>query len=172
MWFVSAPASLEAESSFPASIHPLPWSETGGVTKAGYAANMGAMRKLKDLSAFRGSSSHKSMRDVLYHPPLVIGDPGFRYLLRGEARHDCGKTSWDADFNAKGQVLLRNDPIGSSYVRMLFRHILNMVRVAPMPIRPRGGARIAVAILSCVCVGRRRSVSKKCLIKARGNNKS
>jgi len=62
------------------------------------------------------------MRDVLRHPPLIIGDPGFGQLFCGEARNQRGGTSWHADLNAEGQVLLRNHPISSSRVRMFFRH--------------------------------------------------
>jgi hypothetical protein len=67
------------------------------------------------------------MRGILYYPPLIIRNPSFGYLFGGEACHDRGIASGYVNFNSKGQVLLRNDPIGRFRMWMFFRHDLNMV---------------------------------------------
>jgi hypothetical protein len=71
------------------------------------------------------------MRNVLCYPLHIIGDPRFGQFFRGETRNHRGGTSGNADLNAKGRVPLGNDPVGSSCVRMFFRHVPNMGRGWP-----------------------------------------
>ena len=64
--------------------------------------------------------------NVFCYPALVGRNPIFGALLGREARHHRGVTSGHDNFDAKCRVLLRNDPIGRSSMRMFFRHTLNI----------------------------------------------
>ncbi len=78
-------------------------------------------------SGSRISLPHKFRRGVLCHAPLVICDPSFCCLLCSEARHRRGVITGHGNFNSIGQVLLRNNPIGSPGMRMFCWHACNMV---------------------------------------------
>jgi hypothetical protein len=76
----------------------------------------------KTGSVSRGSSSHKFIRGILCYPPFIVCNPSFGRLFCSETRHHRRETSGHVNFNAKGQVLLRNDPKGSAGMRMFFGH--------------------------------------------------
>lgn len=95
----------------------------------------------EDHSVFRRSPPHISIRDILGYPPLVVRNPGLGGLLCGEARYHRRETSGHLNLNSKGQILLRNDPIGSFGMGMFFRHALIWGPVTPAPNAIRGQMR-------------------------------
>jgi hypothetical protein len=65
--------------------------------------------------------------NVFRYPALVLCNPIFSALLGCETCHHRGVTSRHDNFNAICRVLLGDDTIASSSMRMFFRHALNMV---------------------------------------------
>jgi hypothetical protein len=86
-----------------------------------------AQNAILNSSASRASGSHKAAGRILRHPALVIGNPGFRYFLGGEACHQRRVTARHDDFDPVGRVFLNNDPVGSAGMRMFFCHRSHMV---------------------------------------------
>ena len=79
------------------------------------------------LFARPGSTPRKFIKGVFCNATLVIRDPSFRVLDRGEAGDHGRVGSRHDNFDAIGHVVLRKDPVGCAGMRVFICHQRYMV---------------------------------------------